>query len=59
MVIERVSGVLIRLQLRQWTRATSDVEDRLVDAWLSRCGRREAIAKEIPNVGISAIQSSS
>ena len=32
MVIERVSGILVHLQWRQWTGTTNDVEDRLVDA---------------------------
>lgn len=59
MVVDRVSGIFIHLQRRQWTRATSDVEDRLVDAWLSRLGRREAITQEVVNVWIPAIESSS
>ena len=59
MVIEGVSGILIHLQPRQWARATSDVEDRLVDTWVSRWRSRETVAKEICNLGISAVQSPS
>lgn len=58
MVIERVSGILIHLQRKQWTGATSEVEDRIVDAWLCRSRRCEAVAEEVVNVWISAIQSS-
>ena len=59
MVVERVSGILIHLQWRQWTGTTNDMEDRLVDAWLSRSRGREAVAEEVFNVWISVLQSGS
>ena len=58
-VVERVGSILFRLQRRKWTGATNDVEDRLVDVWLSRSGEYEAVAEEVVKLWISTSESSS
>lgn len=50
MKVDRVRGILVYLQRRNWTDATSQVEDRRVDTWLSQCRRRETVAGEYLDV---------
>ena len=59
MIVDRVCGILVRLERRERTAATGDVEDGLVDSCLCRRRGCEAVSEEIVNVRISASQSSS
>ena len=54
MVVELVGCILVHLQRRHWTRATSGVEDRLVDACFGRPRRAEAVIQQVVNAWVSA-----